>query len=318
MNASDQNSEKNEKNKNAELNKLNKSRKFCKFYYKGESKRKHAKNDKIKKLKIRLKRGFKRREYNSDTKRDITAYGALSESYDALMTDADYDKRAAFLIRQFRRRGFKTILDLGCGTGTIAWLLSRKGYRVIAVDASSEMLTEAMGKAAAYPGFSPPLFVRQSMSRLDLGRQEVDAAISTLDALNYLISESDLRETFRRVYQFLRPGGLFLFDVNTPHKLRRMDKKIYMDESNHIFCVWRTFFTEKTGICVYQVDLFSQRPDGAWDRRFEEHQERAWSEEQLREFLSDAGFTRIQITGDLSGKPPARDADRWLVRAEKK
>ncbi len=264
------------------------------------------------------KRAETRKHAETGGKRDeIGAYGALAGSYDALMTDADYDRRADFFTRKFQGRNIKTILDLGCGTGTIAWLLSRAGYRVIAADASPDMLTEAMGKAAMYPGFSPPLFIRQSMDRLDLGRQRVDAAISTVDAVNYLTAETELRETFKRVYQFLNPGGEFWFDVNTPYKLRRMNRKIYMDESARAFCVWRTFYAKKTEICVYQVDLFQKRPDGAWDRRFEEHRERAWHENQLREFLTAAGFTRIQITADLSQEPPGPDADRWLIRAEK-
>ena len=84
---------------------------------------------------------------------------------------------------------------------------------MIAVDGSEEMLTQAAWKAAALE--QPPMFLHQSMPRLHLG-MEVDAAISTLDALNYLTRTADLRETLRRVYRWLRPGGLFLFDVNTP------------------------------------------------------------------------------------------------------
>ena len=85
------------------------------------------------------------------------------------------------------------------------------------------------------------MFLHQSMPRLHLG-MEVDAAISTLDALNYLTRTADLRETLRRVYRWLRPGGLFLFDVNTPYKLRRMDGQVYLDETEDSYCVWRTFY----------------------------------------------------------------------------
>lgn len=71
-------------------------------------------------------------------------------------------------------------------------------------------------------------------------------------------------------------GGQFVFDVNTPYKLRRMDGQIYMDETEETCCVWRTFFSQRTQVCTYQVDLFQLRPDGAWERTFEEHRERAW------------------------------------------
>lgn len=243
----------------------------------------------------------------------MRGYGALASSYDGLMADGAYRRRADFLERQFRRSGFpvRSVLDLACGTGTIACLLAERGYEVIAADGSEEMLTQAAAKATGLE--NPPLFLLQAMPRLRLLRP-VDAAVSTLDSFNYLTRVRDLRETFRRVYRWLRPGGQFIFDVNTPSKLRRMDGQMYMDETEESFCVWRTFFSEKTRICTYQVDLFRRRPDGAWERDFEEHRERAWEAEELRRYLEEAGFAGVSITGDLSLRPPAADEDRWIVR----
>ena len=130
-----------------------------------------------------------------------------------------------------------------------------------------------------------------------------------------LFRDRDLRETFRRVRRWLKPGGLFLFDVNTPYKLRRMDGQVYMDETEDSFCVWRTFFSPKKQICTYQVDLFRLRPEGTWDRRFEEHRERAWEEETLRAYLREAGFANLRLTGDLSEEPPGLNEDRWQFQA---
>ena len=240
----------------------------------------------------------------------MSAYGALASSYDGLMADGAYRRRAAFLTRRLRKSTVpvETVLDLACGTGTIACLLAGRGYQVIATDGSEEMLTQAAAKAAALE--RPPLFLHQAMPRLRLARP-VDAVVSTLDSLNYLTAERDLRETFCRVRRWLRPGGLFLFDVNTPYKLRRMDGQLYMDETEESCCVWRTFFSEKKQVCTYQVDLFRLRPDGAWDRSFEEHRERAWSEEELRRYLAEADFSSVRLTGDLTDKPPKPDEDRW-------
>ena len=192
-----------------------------------------------------------------------------------LTVDVEYRRRADYLTRQFHRSALpvETVLDLACGTGTMACLLAERGYRMIAVDGSEEMLTQAAWKAAALE--QPPMFLHQSMPRLHLG-MEVDAAISTLDALNYLTRTADLRETLRRVYRWLRPGGLFLFDVNTPYKLRRMDGQVYLDETEDSYCVWRTFYAPGRKICTYQVDLFRLNANGSWDRAFEEHRERAW------------------------------------------
>jgi SAM-dependent methyltransferase len=240
----------------------------------------------------------------------MSAYDTLAASYDGLMADGSYRRRAAFLERRLKKSAIpvRTVLDLACGTGTLACLLAQKGYEVLATDGSEEMLTQAAAKAAELD--RPPFFLHQAMPRLRLA-QPVDAVVSTLDSLNYLVRERDLRETFRRVRRALKPGGLFLFDVNTPYKLRRMDGQIYMDETEEACCVWRTFFSEKRQICVYQVDLFRLRSDGAWERSFEEHRERAWTEEALRRYLAEAGFSDLRLTGDLTDKPPKLNEDRW-------
>ena len=96
-----------------------------------------------------------------------------------------------------------------------------------------------------------------------------------------------------------------------------MDGQMYMDETEDSFCVWRTFFSEKTRVCTYQVDLFRLNEDGSWDREFEEHRERAWTVEELRLFLADAGFAQVTVTGDLTMKAPREEEDRLIFRATK-
>ena len=240
----------------------------------------------------------------------MSAYDALAASYDGLMADGAYRRRAAFLERRLKKSPIpvETVLDLACGTGTMACLLAKRGYEVIAADGSGEMLAQAAAKAEGLA--RRPLFLQQAMPRLRLA-QPVDAVVSTLDSLNYLTAERDLRETFRRVRRWLKPGGSFLFDVNTPYKLRRMDGQLYMDETEDSVCIWRTFFSEKKQVCTYQVDLFRLQPGGAWARSFEEHRERAWSEEVLRRSLEEAGFSALRLTGDLTDKPPRLNEDRW-------
>ena len=246
----------------------------------------------------------------------MSSYDALAASYDGLMADGVYRRRADYLEKLFRKSRIPvhTVLDLACGTGTIACLLAAKGYAVTATDLSEEMLTQAMSKAAAME--QPPLFVQQSMPRLRLP-EPVDAVVSTLDSLNYLTREKDIRETFRRVFRALKPGGSFFFDVNTPYKLRRMDGQLYTDETEESYCVWRTFFSEKTNICTYQVDLFRLNANGSWDRAFEEHRERAWGREELETYLTEAGFGAVTVTGDLTSRPPAAEEDRWIFRCQK-
>jgi SAM-dependent methyltransferase len=247
----------------------------------------------------------------------VTSYETLAGAYDVLTEDVGYVRRAEWLCRQFEKSALPvhTVLDLGCGTGTIACLLARRGYEVTAVDGSEEMLTEAARKAASLDG-KPPFFVHQTMQRLHLAAP-ADAAVSTLDALNYLTRVGDVRETFRRVYRALRPGGHFFFDVNSPYKLRRMDGQTWLDETEDVYCVWRTEFSPKTQICTYWVDLFERQPSGQWRRSAEEHRERAWEPELLTSLLREAGFVRVRVTGDLRERRPGPAEDRLIFRCEK-
>ena len=243
----------------------------------------------------------------------MSSYESLAAAYDGLMEDGLYRKRADYLERRFRRSAVpvRSVLDLACGTGTIACLLAERGYEVVATDASEEMLTEAARKAAGLDLERTPFFLHQTMPRLRLA-EPVDAAVSTLDSLNYLTRAADVQETFRRVAKYLKPGGLFIFDINSPYKLRRMDGQMYMDETEDSFCVWRTTFSEKTKICTYWVDIFNRDRNDTWERGWEEHRERAWEPEDLRAWLAEAGFSRVKITGDLKMTPPKPDEDRLI------
>ena len=151
----------------------------------------------------------------------MSCYEALAGSYDALTEDVGYAKRADFLEKLLRRSRIpvKLVLDLACGTGTMTWLLTARGYEVIGVDGSEDMLAAAMGKGGQAAGV-PPVFLHQSMPRLDL-YGTVDAAVCCLDSLNYLTDPKDVQRTFRRLHLFVAPGGALVFDVNTAAKLGR-------------------------------------------------------------------------------------------------
>ena len=148
----------------------------------------------------------------------MSCYEALASSYDALTEDVGYEKRADFLEKLFRRSRIpvRVVLDLACGTGTMTWLLTGRGYELIGVDGSEEMLAAAMSKTGSVQGV-PPIFLHQSMPKLDL-YGTVDAAVCCLDSLNYLTDPADVRRTFRRLHLFIAPGGVLVFDVNTAAK----------------------------------------------------------------------------------------------------
>ena len=241
----------------------------------------------------------------------MSCYDALARWYDSLTGDVPYEAFADYYEKLFAADGgeFHLLLDLCCGTGTLTWEMARRGYEMIAADRSVEMLMEAQGKGAE--GAVPPLFLCQSAEALDL-YGTVDAAICSLDGLNYL--EPDLLpEVFRRLHLFVRPEGLLIFDIRTPAFLRSLDGQVFVDEEEDLLCLWRADFDEDTNALVYGMDLFS-REGKLWQRSREEHVEYAHAAETLQALLENAGFADIALRTD----GPHGDAGRLFITAKRK
>ena len=246
----------------------------------------------------------------------MSAYEALARSYDGLTYDIPYEKILQFwetLLRRYRIRP-KSVLDLACGTGSLSVLLAEAGYAVTGADLSPDMLAVADEKAS-HLGENRPYFICQPMQRLRLP-QPVDSVICALDSLNYVTRPADVQKTFCRVHDALTPGGLFLFDINTPFKLRGLAEQTFLDETDDTYCVWRTEFDEKRRLCFYGMDLF-QRSGAHWDRSFEEHVEYAYTPEELTDWLHAAGFVRVDIFGDRKCRPPKPNELRIYFAARK-
>ncbi len=245
----------------------------------------------------------------------MNAYQELAKSYDRLTNDVDYQATVDFYFAILRREHLcpRTAVDLACGTGSVTALLARKGLEVTGVDMSEEMLTQALQKVQDMP--APPRFICQKLQELYLPRG-VDLAVCALDSLDYITDPADCARAIARVYKVLNPGGIFIFDVNTPEKLRAMDSQVFLDEDDDVYCVWRGEFDEETNICSYGMDLF-QRQGNVWHRSFEEHREYAYSEAQLREYLKAAGFTHIAVYADRQFAPPREGEQRIYFKARK-
>ena len=245
----------------------------------------------------------------------MNAYHSLAASYDSLTLDVDYDAVVAFYMTILEKEGVtpRRAADLACGTGSVAIRLAQMGMQVTAVDMSEEMLCIAAQKAQEVE--NRPQFVCQKLQELKLPRG-VDLAVCALDSLDYILDPADCQKAIRQVYKALNPGGMFIFDVNTPEKLQAMDGQVFLDENEDTFCVWRGEFDYQTNICSYGMDLF-QRQGDLWQRSFEEHQEYAYSRQQLVEYLKNAGFTGIEVFGDRRMEQPEKEDFRIYLKARK-
>lgn len=243
------------------------------------------------------------------------AYENLAASYDRLTNDVDYEATVAFYNEILNREGLhpRTCVDLACGTGSVSKLLAQQGLSVTGVDMSEEMLTVAWEKCMELD--NPPRFICQKLQELWLPRG-VDLAVCALDSLDYVTDPADCAQAIRKIYKALNPGGIFIFDVNTPEKLRAMDGQVFLDEDDDVYCVWRGEFDGQTNICSYGMDLFQRRGE-LWERSFEEHREYAYSEEQLRGYLKAAGFTHIAVYADRRFEPPRPGEQRIFIKARK-
>ena len=245
----------------------------------------------------------------------MEAYHELAQSYDRLTSDVDYDATVAFYYEILKREGLepRTAVDLACGTGSVALRLAQKGLQVTAVDMSWQMLMVAQQKALEADVY--PQFVCQSLQQLHLP-VGVDLAVCALDSIDYILDPKDCETAIRRIYKALNPGGCFIFDVNTPEKLRAMDGQVFLDEDDDVYCVWRGEFDEQTNICSYGMDLFQRRGE-VWHRSFEEHREYAYSAQQLVGYLKKAGFTSICVYADRTFEAPKAGEQRIYLKARK-
>ena len=241
----------------------------------------------------------------------MSAYGPLAPVYDKFTSDVRYEDFADFYENVFKSRGkaVKTLLDVGCGTGTLTALMAQRGYELVAADSSSDMLCIAQEKFSALNNVIPPLFLCQSMTELDL-YGTVDAAVSCLDAVNYL-EPADLPELFRLLHLFIEPSGILIFDINSPERLRSLDGYTSVDEDENSLCLWRADFDEDEKALYYGMDIFTRR-GRFWQRSFEEHIEYCHDPSKLIELLLTTGFSNTELRTD----GPQNELGRIFIIAE--
>ncbi len=280
----------------------------------------------------------------------MAAYENFSRVYDVFMDNVPYREWADFLIGRLREEGIEDglLLDLGCGTGSLTRLLSRAGYDMIGVDASSDMLQIAQEKEAgravspAEDGHSAPgsgrdnpvLYLLQDMRDFEL-YGTVRAIISSCDSLNYITEEEDLLEVFRLVNNYLDPGGLFLFDMNTVYTYENLlADNTFAESRPDCSFIWENSYDPESGINEYDLTLFLRQgqdgrevrntdeegaediPDGSlYARYMETHLERAWPLEKIKETLAKAGMEFVCVYDGYSLRPLAEDSERMLIIA---
>lgn len=283
-------------------------------------------------------------------------YRAIASAYDRFNADVDYERWSDFIEACFERflpAKPEIVLDLACGTGRMTFPLADRGYDMIGIDGSAEMLAEASDKnndrtdrlfeeACERLGIDPdgilpsggdtdaameelaghpaPLFLQQDMRDFEL-YGTVDATVCCLDSLNYLCGDGDLLVCLKCIHLYLAPGGLLVFDVNSPYKFAHTygnNAYILEDEDEDgraVFCGWQNEYDTESHLCKFYLSLFAEGEDGTYTRSDEEQTERCFDEAELRAALDEAGFDLCGIYSDFDFSPVTESTERWYVVA---
>ena len=201
-----------------------------------------------------------------------------------------------------------SVLDLGCGTGTLTSLLYQKGYSMMGVDNSEEMLEIAQEKKTK--SGEDILYLCQDMRDLEL-YGTVGAVISVCDSLNYILEEEELQEVFSLVNNYLFPGGVFLFDFNTTYKYAEVigDTTIAENRDDCSF-IWDNYYHEEEGINEYDLTIFVKEEDERFSRFQETHYQRGYTLDEMKGMLEKAGLEFIEAVDSDTKKAPTKESER--------
>lgn len=241
------------------------------------------------------------------------SYTTFAEVYDLFMDNVPYDRWAAGIDSLLKKYLPKTaeaakpmVLDLGCGTGQITRRLKNLGYDMTGVDSSCDMLDVAREAESD----DSILYICQDMRELDLfGTYQ--AAVSVCDCMNYLTDEKDFLRTLKKVNNFLHPGGVFIFDINTPYKYEKvLSDNTFAENRDEGSFIWENEFDTRTGLNEYDLTLFIRADDGRYEKYFEQHLQRSYTRSQVEHMIAEAGLELVEVMDTDTFLPPLETSEK--------
>ena len=240
----------------------------------------------------------------------MAMYESFAAVYDTFMDNVPYEEWSRYLIGLLHREGIADglVLELGCGTGSMTELLAEEGYDMIGVDNSPDMLEIAMEKREK--SGHDILYLLQDMREFEL-YGTVKVVVSVCDSVNYITEEEDLLQVFRLVNNYLDPGGIFIFDLNTVYKYRELlgDTTIAENREESSF-IWENSFYEEDQINEYDLTLFIRQENGLFRRYEETHYQRAYELETVKKLLCKAGLKLEAVYDAFTYESPTGESER--------
>lgn len=243
-------------------------------------------------------------------------YGKFAYIYDELMKDVDYFKWVKYveeiIIKNIRKP--KKILELACGTGNFTIPIARKGYSIVGLDISQDMLTVAKKKTIEEN--LNVFFIQQDMMNLNL-EEKFDCVLSMCDGINYITNINDLIQVFQNVYDILEDEGVFIFDISSYYKIKSiLGNNTFGENLDDLCYLWENYFDEENNLIDMDLTFFI-REDMYYIKEEEYHTQRAYEEKEIIEKLSKVGFNDIDLYGDFTFNQPKNNSERIFFKAKK-
>ena len=244
----------------------------------------------------------------------MEAYTGFASVYDLFMDNIPYKDWCAYVTGLLKEHGISDglLLDLGCGTGKLTRLLAAEGYDMIGVDLSEEMLEIALEHEMEDP--KQILYLQQDMREFEL-YGTVRAIVSICDSMNYLEDYEDLVQVLRLANNYLDPKGMFIFDLNTEAKFQAMGSETIAEARDEGSFIWENEYDEEEIINSYDLALFIREGDDLYRRYQETHFERAWSLDEIKKALTEAGMEFVAAYDAFTKNAPRKESDRIYVVA---
>lgn len=243
----------------------------------------------------------------------MAAYESFARVYDELMDDVPYETWADFIRKQLQQRGIRDglVLDLCCGTGRMTGQLRNLGYDMIGVDSSVDMLEIAREKTPA-----DCLYLLQDMRDFEL-YGTVRAVVSVCDSINYITEDEDLLRVFKLVNNYLDPGGIFLFDVNTEYKYRDLiGDTVIAEDREDVSFIWYNDYDRDIHQNTIDLSVFV-REEGDLFRKYREvHVQKGYGQSRIVSLLEESGLEWIGAFDGYSDRPAHEKSERIVFMAK--
>lgn len=249
-----------------------------------------------------------------DSENESYAYGSFASVYDMFMDNIPYGQWAQYLCGILQENGVSDglLLDLGCGTGSMTQLLAKRGYDMIGVDSSPEMLQIAVEKKEA--SGQDILYLLQDMREFEL-YGTVRGVISICDSMNYMTDSEDLLQVFRLVNNYLDPGGVFVFDLNTVYKYENLGDCVIAENREEASFIWENEYDSQKRLNFYQLSVFLREKNGLYSKHEELHCQRAYTVEEIIRLLEEAGMRFQAVYDAFTHCPPKEESERVYIVA---